>query len=375
MAAAESVNLSAADALALRMQNLLLRPGPTEHPTSVADVVTWMGAMQSQDLASGLWSFGARLPGATVSDVEAALERPEALRTWPMRGTVHFVPPRDAHWMLEVLGERPLAQAAKRREYIGLTEREADRAVDVLGKALSGGGRLTRAECTATLERAGIDGAGQLTYHMLWYASQRGVTCIAPNVGNEQTFVVLDEWVPDPVKLNRDEALATMALRYFQSHGPTTRQNFAGWMWSTAADAKLGIAGCGDALATVRVDGTEMIVAREALDAPAAEPMVDDEFVALPGFDEYLLGFKERSMVLDAEHLELVVPGKNGVFRSTIVRGGKVIATWKRTLSKQKVTVEIGPFGKLRVKDKRAIEASLEPYAQFLGRTLEVRWP
>ncbi len=80
-------------------------------------------------------------------------------------------------------------------------------------------------------------------------------------------------------------------------------------------------------------------------------------------------------MVLDAEHLELVVPGKNGVFRATIVRGGRVIATWKRTLSKQKVTVEVWPFGKLRVKDKRAIEASLVPYAQFLGRTLEVRWP
>ena len=118
-----------------------------------------------------------------------------------------------------------------------------------------------------------------------------------------------------------------------------------------------------------------MIVAREALDASVAKPLADDEYVALPGFDEYLLGFKERSMVLDAEHLELVVPGKNGVFRSTIVRGGRVTATWKRTLSKQKVTVEVWPFGKLRVKDKRAIEASLQPYTQFLGRTLEVRWP
>ena len=39
----------------------------------------------------------------------------------------------------------------------------------------------------------GITGEGQRLYHLLWYASQRAVLCIAPHVGKEQTFVLLDE--------------------------------------------------------------------------------------------------------------------------------------------------------------------------------------
>jgi hypothetical protein len=167
----------------MRMASLLLRDRPGGRPMDVAGVVSWLGAMQAQDLASGLWSFGVRLPRFTLDDVAAALERREAVRTWPMRGTVHFVPPRDVHWMLDLMGSRTLAGAAKRRAFLGLSGEVADRAVDVLGAAVTGGGRLTRAQCLAVLADKGIDTAGQLGYHLLWYASQRGVLCIAPNIG------------------------------------------------------------------------------------------------------------------------------------------------------------------------------------------------
>ena len=144
------------------------------------------------------------------ADVTAALERREALRTWPMRGTVHLVPARDAHWMLEVSGERALGGGG-RGGSLGLTEAVADRAVDVLGAALAGGRRLTRAEC--------IGGARGRRHRQRRPArlppavvrQPAGVTCIAPHVGGEQTFVLLDEWVPDPRRPERDEALAIIA--------------------------------------------------------------------------------------------------------------------------------------------------------------------
>src|SRR4029079_8879659 len=142
------MEVTPADVLALRMMSLLLRarpPGAGDPPTDVAGVVSWFGAMQAQDNASALWSLGARLPGLTLAGVHEALERREAIRTWPMRGTVHLVPPRDARWMLDLMGVRALAGAAKRREFLGLSEEVADRAVDVLGAALAGGGRPPRA--------------------------------------------------------------------------------------------------------------------------------------------------------------------------------------------------------------------------------------
>ncbi|HEX8629280.1 MAG TPA: winged helix DNA-binding domain-containing protein, partial [Catenuloplanes sp.] len=282
-AAGTTVNLSAAQVLRLRLTSLLLRdrpgqagqPGHAGQPGDVAGVVSWFGAMQAQDMASAMWSLGVRLPAFTAADVHAALERREALRTWPMRGTVHLVPPRDARWMLDVLGSRMLTGSSARRAELGLDEHTAERAVDVLGTALAGGGRLTRAQCVAALADAGIPCTGQRGYHLLWYASQRGVTCIAPHVGKEQTFVLLDEWAPDPHRPDRDEALATIAVRYFRGHGPTTRQDFAGWTGLTAADAKRGIAGAGDALRTVHHDGREMLLDPALLDAPAPAPAPD----------------------------------------------------------------------------------------------------
>jgi hypothetical protein len=372
------VDLTPADALALRMTSLLLRehPGGVKRPTDVAGVVTWFGAMQAQDAASGMWSLGARLPGWTTADVQDALERREALRTWPMRGTVHLVPSRDAHWMLEVMGVRILAGAAARRATLGLSDEIADRAVEVLAAALAGGGRLTRAQCVAALTDAGIDGSGQLAYHLLWYASQQGVTCIAPHIGNEQTFVLLDEWVPDPHRPERDEALATIALRYFRSHGPTTRQDFAGWTGLTAADAKRGIAAAGDALTTVRVDDKEMHLDPALLDAHNTGPTNQgDDVLALPGFDEYLLGFKDRSLMLAAEHKQAIIPGGNGVFQSTIVRGGRVIGTWKRSVARGNTVVDVRPLIPLRKADRVRVEEALEPYARFTARPLQVQWP
>jgi hypothetical protein len=363
------VRLTGDEALALRMTSLLLREHPRGRPENVAGVVEWFGAMQAQDVASGLWSLGVRLPARTVADVQAALERREALRTWPMRGTVHLVPPRDARWMLEVTGVRALAGAQRRRELLGLTEAEADRAADVLGTALAGGGRLTRAECLATLAAAGIDNAGQRGYHLLWYASQRGVTCIAPHVGTEQTFALLDEWAPDPHRPDRDEALGILTLRYFRSHGPSTRQDFAGWTGLTATDARRAITIAGDELATVRMGETEAVLDAALLDAPR-QPL--DDVLALPGFDEYLLGYKDRALMLDPAHKQAIIPGGNGVFRSTVVRGGRVVGTWKRTIGRTRVGVTVRPLADL---DRAPVEVALAGYARFVGLPLELTWP
>ena len=363
-----------ADALALRMTSLQLAASDAvPAPATVGDIARWFGALQGQDLASLQWSLGLRLPGATLVDIEAALETGDVLRTWPMRGTIHLVPAEDVRWMLRVLGEKPLAGAAKRREYLGLSTRDADKAVELLGSALEGGGRLTRAECIDALVAGGIDGAGQRGYHLLWYASQHGVTCIGPNIDGEQTFVLLDDWAPRQRDLSRDEALAEIALRYFRSHGPTTRKDFAGWAGVTAGDAKAGIASCGDALVAVSVDGVEMVMAAGLADGALA--VAASGWLALPGFDEYLLGFKDRSLMVDAAGMQAVIPGKNGVFRSTIVRDGRVVGTWKRALAAKKVTVDVAPLPRgIARKDRGAVEDALQPYAAFVGRDLAVRW-
>ena len=369
------VKMTASDALALRMRSLLLAGISSTTPVmpdSVAAVVNWFGAMQAQDYVSGLWSLGTRLPAMTRTEVEAALERREAVRTWPMRGTIHLVPAADARWMVEVLGTRALAGAARRRAHLGLDEATSERAVDVLGTALAGGGRLTRAECLAALTEAGIPADGQRGYHLLRFASQRAVTCMAPNRGTEQTFVLLDEWVGCSNRPSRSEALATIATRYVRSHGPVPSSDLAGWTGLTLADTAAAVAAAGEALTTVEVDGMAMLVAAEAADDP---PPLPDMVLALPGFDEYLLGYKNRTLMVDPAHAQAIIPGGNGVFQATIVRAGRVIGTWTRSSSTAGTVVTVVALKPLRSRDRGAVEAAFERYAHFVDTPVQVRWP
>ena len=362
------------------MVSLLLAPGIAPAPSDPAGIVTWFGAMQAQDLASGKWSFGIRIPGARESDIDAAITRGEVLRTWPMRSTVHFVPPADARWMVELMGPRVLAGAAKRRAFIGLSDHDANRAPDALGEALSGGRQLTRQQCIEALTSAGVSTAGQHGYHLLWYASQLGVTCMGPLAEGEQMFVLLDEWVASPASPSREEGLAIMALRYFRSHGPSSRSDFAGWTGLTAADAKLAIAGAGDSLRAVTVGGTPMLVAADALgvldDAATLKAATSPAAArALPGFDEFLLGFKDRSLVLAPEKKQAIIPGNNGIFQPTLIAGGRVVGTWRRTVTKKSVKVDPAPFEALPVNRRKNLDASLRRYGDYLGRPAEVKWP
>ncbi|MEV6306646.1 winged helix DNA-binding domain-containing protein [Actinoplanes sp. NPDC051861] len=344
----------------------LLLGSPRRQKGTVLDIVEWFGAMQAQDLNSVLWSLGARLPGRNLTDIIEATENREVVRTWPMRGTVHLIPSADAHWMLELTGVRQLGGVAKRWEYLGLDEKTAGQSMEILAAALAASGRLTRSECMVALSEGGVDVTGQRGYHLLWYASQRSLTAIAPNAGKEQTFVLLDDWVPSRNARSRDEGLAIFAKRFFRSHGPATVKDFAGWTSLNLTDARAGVAAA-DGLTTIDVDGVAMVADEQVLDAG---PVTG--WWALPGFDEYLLGYKDRSMMATPEQLAKIVPGGNGVFQSTLVRDGRVMATWKRAIGKKAVTVTVLPLADFDLADARP---ALENYAAYLGLPLIVKNP
>lgn len=368
---------------ALRMRALLLDEPASDAAVAgrtVAQVVEHFGAMQGQDLASVEWSLGVRIPGSTQADIHAALERREAVRTWPLRGTIHLVPTRDAAWTVRLLGERQLAGVAKRREYLGLTEDDAERAVAIWHEALSGGGRLTRSACVALLGEHGIDTAGQRGYHLLWYASQKGVTAIGPNEGKEQTFVLLDEWAAgagEVRELEGDEAWGQLALMYFRGRGPAPVKEITRWAGIGVREARHGVAAAGDALVQVDTEDGPMVAWAPALDGAGTMPgpgSGGQRWWALPGFDEYMLGYGERSWSLDPGHFDAVVPGKNGVFRATVVRDGRVMAVWTRTVKAKTCDVVVTDLQGLSKADRAEAERAFGAYEAFVGKPLRFTW-
>ena len=89
--------------------------------SSPEEIVERLGAIQAQDYPGGLWGIGLRLGNATIADVETAVSNRKIIRTWPMRGTLHFVPAKDAKWMLELLTPRVIKKSSGRYKELGLT--------------------------------------------------------------------------------------------------------------------------------------------------------------------------------------------------------------------------------------------------------------
>lgn len=355
--------LSIDDIRALRLRSLLLTGNEWKTPEQV---VTWFAAMQAQDLASVKWSLGIRIPGLTEASVDAALERGDILRTWPMRGTIHLIPSRDARWMLETTGVRQLGGVQKRWDYLGLDRPTVECAGEVLQSALTGGKRLTRAQAAEALQVAGIDTSSQRLYHLLWHASQIGITCIGPNLGKEQTFVLLEDWAPEQRRLGKDEALTELAWSYVRSHGPVPATDFAGWAGISVTSARTALAANDGRATRVSSDFGELWIASDLLDRGAGDDS-QARIWALPGFDEFMLGYKDRQAILDDGQLALVVPGSNGVFRPTIVDAGAVIGTWKRSISKTKVKIEVDEFRTLSKRQASGVADAFAPYGEYLG--------
>lgn len=350
-----------------RQAALLLadRPG-----ASFADVAEWLGALQAQDLASAQWSFGIRVPGSTESDVVAAFERGEILRTWPMRGTIHAVPSGDVRWMLNLTGVRSLAASETRRGQLGFDRSVADRACSVLEAALKDEPVLARPSALARLAEEGIDTSGQRGYHLLWYAAVSGLTCIGPQVGKQQSVVLLDQWAPRQRALSDVDAMTELAWRYFRSHGPATEADFAGWTGLPLTAVRAGIAANAGRLVSTQVDGSPMILSAELADAIERGATRRVPTRALPGFDEFVLGYKDRRAQLPAARFDAVVPGGNGVFRNTICVEAQVVGTWQRTIRTRHVDVTVTPFEPTR--RRPGLQRALAEFGRFVGRDVVV---
>ena len=338
-------------------------------PRDPAQAVAALVAMQAQDHAGALWSIGARTEGATEASIEDALARGAIVRAWPLRRTLHVVAAADVHWLHDLLAPRSIAATLPRARALGIEPAHLATATKALTAALTGGRRLERDDALTCLDRAGVATAGQRGYHILVRLALEGVLCLGPRAGKQQSFVLVDEWVPKrgPAR-PRDQALTELATRFFTGHGPATQADLIGWAALTAGDAKAGIAGAGRALTRVDVGGVPHWMAAD-LDIPPPRPTDVD---LLAGFDELVLGYKQRAAFLDPAHADKLVPGGNGVFRPTVVVDGRVVGTWARTSRARADTVTVTPFAPLPAAIRPGLAAAAARLAAFLARPVDL---
>jgi len=318
-------------------------------------------AMQAQDFLGALWSVGLRTPGSTAAGVEAAHSAGGFVRSWPMRGTLHFLAGEDLGWMLGLTAARMLQSAAGRRRQLGITDDDYERAEAVARDRLGGGARAKRSELLAEFETAGVSTEGQRGVHILGQLAQLGILVLAAR----DSWVLLDEWVTAPRRLDREEGLRELALRYFTSHGPATVKDFSWWSSLTLTDARAGLAAAREQLDELELEGLTYFL------RPDLEPAGRDVHL-LPGFDEYLLGYADRSAPLAAEHANAVVPGGNGLFMPTVVVDGEVVGIWKRERGSKRTRVTLAPLRAITAGTERSVRKKLVRYGEFLETEVEL---
>lgn len=361
--------MDTADILRMRLSAQLIEGG---RGTGPRDVVSHLLAIQAQDYAAATWAIGLRLPDATIADVERAIADREIVRTWPMRGTLHFVAAEDARWMTSFLAPRILAGAARRERDLGLDAATFERTRKLFASALAGGRRIRRPDAMALLEAGGITTAGQRGYHILWRLAQEGLLVLGPMEGRQQTFALLDEWIPAPrgplgPAAPREESLARLAARYFAGHGPATVADLARWTGIPKSEAVVATAAAGPALASAEHDGERYWFDPRA--AEAASGPGCGQVHLLPGFDEYMLGYTGRSHQL-GEHLAAYGShvASNGMLAATIVIGGRAVGIWKRSLTARTVSFAITAFRSFTPEERAGLAEQQTRYARFVGR-------
>jgi hypothetical protein len=311
--------------------------------------------LQAQDVGAARLGVRARSTAVDEAAVVSAIQHERSVvRTWLMRSTVHLVAAEDLRWMAELYGPVMERNHRTRWRSLGITELLIEAAAPHARELLDGRG-LTRRELAAELAARGIELGedGQAPTHLLAALTARGLTCRGADRGRDATFVLLDDWVaPAPAPV---DPLAELARRYFRAFGPATAADFTAWSGLPSGAAMAAIR---DELAEVEFDRRRGWTLGHVDPAPAVR--------LLPMFDNYLLGYRDRTAMLDpARHPQVYV---GGIIKATVVCDGRVIGIWRLNRSARTAAVRVTPFESFTRRHHDELDRERADLERYLGR-------
>jgi hypothetical protein len=326
------------------------------------EIVKHLGAMQAQDYAMAKWAIGSRCD-ATEKEIEEAINSGKIIRTHILRPTWHLVSAEDIYWMLDVSGPQVKRIILAETKKYGCDEKEFDKINSAIEKILAGNNHLTREEIIEELNVKKFSGDYKLSpVLIMMYAELDGVVCNGKMKGKKMTYALLEERVPKPqTKLTKEEALAKLAQRYFESRGPATVADFSHWSGFSITICKSAINAVSLQLNSFTIDNQQYWFEKNYPNPDNLRESV--HFLA--AFDEYLISYKNRESSILLENQPKAFT-KNGIFKPTIVENGKVIGTWKRTIKKDLVKIETDFFNKIEISKKQILFEGIKSFGNYL---------
>lgn len=339
----------------LRSQHLV-----TPHTASAPDAVGSLLAVQAENPGQAEWALASRTRDRRGTDLARLLGDGGVVRTHVLRPTWHFVLADDIGWLLDLTGprvRRVTAQQLSRAH--GLDAPAVGRALDAVTQALVSRGELTRAQLADDLQERGVKSTGQMLMILLAHAELGGLICSGRPADGEHTYALMEQRVPAPRRLDRDAALAELALRYFTGHGPATERDLAYWATLTLTDVRTGLAQVRDRLDAFEHDG------RTFWHAPGEMPTGPQQPTGhlLQILDEAYRGYQDSRWVLDADGH---VPRTREAATGMALVDGQIVAAMRRTVARRHVEFQLRPYRALRPTEVEALEEAAGRYGDYL---------
>lgn len=348
------------DIARLRLINQQLSGSAFRTPAKLVD---FFGTIQAQSLAQAKWAMGRRLPETHNSDINRSIEDRSIVRTWLLRGNLSFATAQDLPWLMDYISPRVMAAISKRFDSVGLDASSLLSGHDIIFRELKQYKLRTRDELLAALDARGINTEGERGYLFLSTAALEKLIVCGPGRGKQSNFCLYDDVVKPGRSLSDDEALAELALRYFNSRGPALLADFAWWAGLSLEEAKKGLKSVAPQLSAVKSEG-QLYFMPSYIDSNAGT----QEVILLPAFDEYLLGYLERSPVLDPRYAKDLMPKQNGVFMPMIISRGEIIGTWTIEVDGEALRLQTKPFRPFLEQEEQGIRQAGLSYIEFMSK-------
>ena len=337
---------------------------------SAVDAVRWFGAVQSQDYPAAKWALGLRTARATEAAIDRLYDEGAILRTHVLRPTWHFVAPEDIRWMLRLTGPKIRRGMSGRYRQLELDERTVTRALAAFEAALSRGRQMTRPELGDVLRAASIAPDGQRLPHLISSGELAGLLTSGRRRGKQHTWTLLEERAPQARELERDEAIGELTRRYFVSHGPAQLRDYVWWSGLTQAEARRGIDIAGDHLEAYEFEGKQYW-----FDAALPSSRAAAGAHLLPNFDEYTVGYADRSAMLHPVHpFRPELFSFASILANVVMLAGQVVGAWRRAAGRSELQVEVRPLARLTKTELTAVDVAADRFSKFLERPIKVVW-
>lgn len=354
------------DIVRYRLHNQFLSQTQCTRPSQV---VERLGAVQSQDYAGAKWALAQRLQDATTeSALDKAFNEGKILRTHVMRPTWHFVSPRDIRWLLTLTAGRVHTGNAFMYRKLELDPETRKKSYKIFEKSLRDNKYLTRPEIGTDFAKAGIQAEGMRLGYFIMSAELDGVICSGPRKGRQFTYALLEERAPQAKPLKQDEALAELTRRYFATRGPATLHDFTWWSGLTMAEARKGIEMVRKQFVSEVLEEQTYWFEESVTPVREKSPTVH----LLPNYDEYFIGFKDRSAIAKLANQAGIQSDDPALIAHVIVLNGQVAGGWRRTITKNTVTLERNLLVDLNRTQERALQQEVDRYSEFLQLPVEM---